>query len=1293
MLRFLIFALLLFPLVALAAPPVGVPVSYTLPTTGALPQTYRVTLAIVEAKNPEWIISQFVCGQPRTVTADNGGKFTEHWDGLDDNFMPVPPGTYGVKGIVMPASKWPVDGEYHSVVPRFVGGPSVFLPTPEQVNRDEPFGGDPCGAPLGDIDVGPNGVGVFYYVYLENGLNNPLIDLKKPLGIEQFVRAFGSGGAGGGTSTCTDGETVWSFSTDGGPKYVYRADGKPFGTGRAQRPNVYRPAGWVQGMSCLRDAAAGKSFVYIAQRGKIIETKEWPHFAESATEFVDAVTVHAGEGGTVLATVPVQRPLAVAARGGKLYVLHGEPAGGYSVSVVSLQAGLPQGEPVRLFTVPRPIVPADLEVDSTGRLYLSDSKANKVFQLTPQGVVLRSYGRLEAQNPGTYDPLTLIEPGKLATWVDSDGNDRLLIVEMGGPNRVSEWSADGKLLREFQSLQTKANDGYAVDPERPEHVYIAGHRGWLTRFKVEYATGKWTVNAVWPHVGDDPKAPHLDHPQCLVVNGRKYLACGRSNNIYRQAGDRWLLSAAIIREQKGNESVAYSWHDANGDGAVQEAEYRTRSLATPGWLYRYHGNQWLADLSLVALNQGGPDVWRLAPAGFDAHGNPIFDKWERLFTDPVFTARATGTATALFGGNEMADKYHSDWAMVDGSMADGFFVTARGGPSFSANEGGQVKHARYVPDGKGGYRLLWRTGRQALFGVARPGESYGTTHLNGPLNGLVAIIDQSRCGVLLYTTDGLYVDTLFPDGRRFSPSVAGLYPQPGEFFAGFLYPNTTNGRIYCGLGKISPLLFVAEGWSLTENPAKPLLTVQKLVTIGAPQIASPPEIALTMRGGAGAAKVARFAPALGGAVLDGSLAGWESCEPIRMQGSAEQTVEVRALYDPEHLYLRWHARLGAKVDPKALQPTERLFTHDRQADTLSLYIQGDQQAKPGGLAGGRAGDVRMIFALVTDDGDTRPVVLGLYPAWTGAKAIPVTYRTPVGQVTFAHVGLLPEVALHHLLDADGKGFVLTAAIPRSAIPGLPALGSTTRTMINFEATFGGRNKFWWANADGSASRETLDEPTEARLYPGSWAPAQFQGLTDGVLVRNWLVCGPFGGPGAEKFTADLGGVMPGTNKDYKQAGREFCEAQSYPPDTAIEVNADYRGALIQGYWRDPGVVRWRLARVDDLDTRVLLGPSAQTWYAATWVHVPVDTELDFRFQGHPQTYYRWLLNGQSVFTGEIRGEVRQAVQAKTLTLRAGWNELRVRTYCVGYPSSRGGLVFVGPAEKLWTLRLATQPPK
>src|SRR4051812_811199 len=88
----------------------GATIQYQLPVDGPLPKTYRVTLAIVDSKNPDWIISQFACGVARTVTAENGGKFSEVWDGLDDNFMPIPPGEYGIKGIYMPASKWDVDG-------------------------------------------------------------------------------------------------------------------------------------------------------------------------------------------------------------------------------------------------------------------------------------------------------------------------------------------------------------------------------------------------------------------------------------------------------------------------------------------------------------------------------------------------------------------------------------------------------------------------------------------------------------------------------------------------------------------------------------------------------------------------------------------------------------------------------------------------------------------------------------------------------------------------------------------------------------------------------------------------------------------------------------------------------------------------------------------------------------------------------------------------------------------------------------------------------------------------------
>ena len=1281
---------------ALAAPAEtnGVPVGYQLPTDGPLPRTYCVTLAIVDAKNPAWIVSQFACAVPRTVTAENGGRFTETWDGLDDNFMPVPPGEYGVKGIFMPARQWPVDQAWHSVTPRFAGGASPWLPAPEDWPKPEPFGGDPVGAPLRDVAVGPNGVALFYYEYLENGLNCPLIDLKKPLGYDQFIRAFNSGGAAGGSCAATDGERVWAFSTDGGPKFVYRADGKSFGKAEgANRPNSYRPAGWVHAMAVWREAG-GQALVFVAQRGKIIEPRR-RDFRESDTDFVDQITVHDGDNGRVLATLPFARPLGLAVQGASLFALHADGAG-FAVSQVKLPLDqAPSWQ--RLFTVPANLKPFDLEADSHGRFYVSDPAQNKVFQLDRVGQILRSFGRLAAQVPGRYDPETFMAPAKLATWLAPDGSDHLLVVENAGPNRASEWSADGKFLREFLSLQTKANDGYAIDPEHPEHIYLPGHGGWLTRFRVDYAKHAWAIDAVWPLEESDPRGGKLDRAKLIRANDRIYFAGRRSFNIFRLDTNRCALASAILRERKTTSKPAgYSfWHDANNNGRVDDDEITPADM--PEGLMTYHGQNWLEDLSLLTMHQGGQDVWRLAPSSFDAHGNPVFQKWQRLLTDPILQARASGQADTVHGGNELADNFPSDWLGADGSVRDGFFVQARGGHNFSANEGSQHKLTRYVPDGAGGFRLQWRTGRTALHRLAESGEFYGAMRVVRPINGLLSVIDQSRCGVLLFTEDGLYVDTLFPDGRRFSPKVAGVYPQPGEFFGGHVYPNKDNGKIYMALGKYTPMLYEAEGWSLKENPVRPLATVQKTVAITAAQIASPPEIALSLRGGAGTAKLARFSPALGGAVLDGSLSGWESCEPVRFEAAKDQSVEVRCLYDPEHLYLRWHARLPAKFEPKPLPAWERLFTHDQLADTLSFYIQGDVNAKPGGPHEGRPGDARFVFGLFQDGAQTKPVTAGLYPDWRGpGLAHPQTYRTPVGQAAFAHVGPVDGAQLAHTLDVDGRGFVLVAAIPRRAIPAFQApFAGGLRTLVNFEATFGGHNKFWWANNDGSASRETYDEPTEARLYPGSWAPAQFAGLDSGVTVRHWLLCGPFGGPGAEKFTADPNGHMPGTNKDWKQATQEFCEAAIYPPDDGkVALDAVFRGDAIRGYWPDPREVRWKPSQVADLDSRAILGGGGQVWYGATWLHVPADTELEFQFQSHPQTFLRWTLNGQPVSSLNFKsGTGIKTFAAKKLAVRAGWNQITFRGYCVGYPPFRAGLILDGPAETLWNCRLSIVPPE
>ncbi len=1260
-----------------------VPVTYRLPPNPG--ETYLVTLAVTDISNPGWIVSTFVAGQPRTVTAENGGKFTETWDGLDENFMPVPPGKYSVKGIYSPAEKWKIDGEYHAITPVFNGGASKWLPPRDHDQMPVPFGGDPVLSPLADVDVGSEGVAVFYYRYLENGTNLPMFDLNKPIHHDQFLGAFNSGGAGGGPCVATDGETVWAYCAEGGPRYLYRADRKPFGKSPGANRRYGRfTDGYVTALTAIRDSASGKSFLYAAQRGEYettLDRLKRKKYRESTTNFVDQITVHDGETGNVLATRKISRPQGLAISGNKLLVLHktGEE---FLIATIPLTRGIP-AEKWKSVPVPDSIAPADMEADSKGRIYLSDTAANHAYQLSPAGKILRKFGELDAQKPGTYDRETLMSPGKLAVWTDSTGTTRLLIVDNAGPNRTSEWNADdGTLIRDFMSHQTKANNGFAVDPDDASLIYLPTHKDWLTRYKIDYDTGEWKADAVWPDVPIGMRTG-LSKPDAVRTNGRLYLASTKTLAVFRLTddGSRWAPSASLIREGKN----AWFWNDANDNGEIDDFEKRPTTL--PGQVVTYHGQRWLPDLSYLSPAQGGKDLWRFSPDSFDSHGNPVFTKWEKVLTDPVFEAREKGPVNALYGGNELAERFESDWMQADGSPHEGYYVQARA-HDFNANEGGQHKITRYVPDGEGGYKMKWRVGRSVL-GSPERGELKGGMRLYKPINGILTVIDQSRSGLFLYTDDGLYIDTLFPPGS--TQGGAGIYRQPGEFFAGTLYPDPDDGSIYYGSGKYTPLVYSMKNWSLTENPVERLTTLPDSIHISASQISSPPEKALAIRGGAGKTRFARFSPAIGGAALDGSLSGWESADTIEFSGGKNRTVEVRGLYDPETLYLRWHVRTGADFTAKPLPPLERLLTHDTAADTLGLYFQGNPNPK-NTSKDGRPGDVRFVLGIFDKEGETEPAAVAMYPSWSGKNATPQTYRSPVGEVSFENVGPIEGIRLGHLVDEDNKGFVIAAAIPRSAIPAIrKPFSGDFRTLVNFDANLGGHNKFWWADSDGSASRETYDEPSEARLYPGSWAPLAFKGLGDGVTVRNWQILGPFGGSGAQNFKDD-------PQHEMKDDVRKFFEAAVFPPDEKLDFTATYEGQITRGYWADPGKVKWKPTTTEPLDTRAIIGRSAQIWYGATWIHAPQATELDFAIQGHPMTPARWFLNGEQIILSEedlVRPEtghhlLREAT--RSITLKPGWNQVHFRAYNYGYTPFRQGLVLRADESKLWPLRLSGTPP-
>ena len=286
---------------------VGVPVGYSLPSDGPLPKTYLVTLAIVDPQNPDWIVSQFVRGEPRTVTAENGGRFTETV------------GRAGREPDARAAGHLRRQGHLHAG--REVAG-RRRVPRDHAAVRRRGLGLDAVARAdrqraravrrrslrraAGRRRRRRQRHRRLLLHLPRKRREQPDVRSEEARGLGQFLRAFASGGAGGGTSTCTDGESVWSFSTDGGPKYVYRADGKPFGTGRANRNDVYRPEGWVKAMACYREA--GKSYVYVAQGGKIIEIQDWPRYVESDKEPVDVVSVHDGADRASPGRVAARRP-------------------------------------------------------------------------------------------------------------------------------------------------------------------------------------------------------------------------------------------------------------------------------------------------------------------------------------------------------------------------------------------------------------------------------------------------------------------------------------------------------------------------------------------------------------------------------------------------------------------------------------------------------------------------------------------------------------------------------------------------------------------------------------------------------------------------------------------------------------------------------------------------------------------------------------------------------------------------------------------------------------------------
>jgi hypothetical protein len=1303
----------------------GVKFFYKLPYEKGKKEYFRVTIAIVDKENPSWIISQPVAGKLVEVNDENKGEFFDIWDGLDDNFMPVPPGKYKIKGIYMPAKEWKIPGtdkyEYHTLIPRYVGGVGdSFSP---KKNEDEKF---PWihGAGFGyfnSIYISQDGIASLYHNYIENATNPFLLDLNREIGYEQIIKSFGSWGAAGGWATATDGEIVWCVCDNGGIQFVYRADGKKFGNGKARyRNDVYIPKGDVYDIACYKDEKKNIRYLYLSVEFNPPKKFYYNHnYNKNATEG-NYLLIIDGEKADEIAKIDILHPREIKYYNGKIYCMHVNEKGNMEICSIELKDGIPEGKWNKFFEIKDIKNPSSFAVDEKENFYICDIEANNVYKLSSSGKILKKFGKDEKQKDGIYDHYIFMSPSKLFLWKDKNGKERLVVIEKDGPYRISEWDINGNLIREWFSPQFSADIGYCADPEEPEYIYCTvsePYNGYgLVRYKIDYETGKWNVDAFWPNIcnyyNEFPGGNF--RPKIIHYNKNTYLCFSRIVHnrygiiIYRKDGNNWIPSAGLISKGTENKNDPlkerwfkefYWWSDKNGNGKLEEEEYINNPAKLPSFLH-YWGETFLDDLTLTWFTED--EIWAIKPREFDKFGNPVYngDDWKKIIEDPVLKARKKGNPPLLFGGNELSDKFPGDWQSVDGSFEEGFYINARGGKSFSANIGTQYKISYYQPDGKGNYVLKWRVGR-CVFAtgrkIAKLGEIYGTIFITKPVYGLLGVHDSCAGLYHVFTSEGLYVDTLFVDSFKYGLN-GGVYFLGGENFSGYHYLNKKNGKVYVAMTTNQPCkIFEIENWK--EGIIKPLEIVNDEIEISAPQIYSPPEMALELRKESGNFKIVQFYPS--NPSFDFSMSGWEGGTKIFFKGDEKNYVEIIPRYNKENIFLRIHTRFSKKFELKDINPVERIFTHDRQAETVSFYFQSDPEAK-GKNPDGREGDVRIIFGVFRENNKVRPVAVGVYPKYYGKEnANPVSYISPVGKVNFEHAGELKNVEMKYKIDDDGNGFIILARIPvdvfKDSLPPakkskLEKFGSEIKTLVNFEATFGGHTKFWWANSDGSASIETYDEPSEARFYPGSWTIAEFINISP-LVIRTWNIIGPFGFSGLDKIP----------EPESYQSRRQICYTFSntkYPPEEKIDLSATYKGEITNTR-RGEKEIKWLNVELEDkiIDFNKLI-PNAEkenesVYYCLTYIYSPKETYLKFIIEdGYGHHGIRGYLNDEKlpVKKGtENPYELKYRIDTDNpFRINKGLNRLLLR-YDHIWGEKKLCVKIDGNEEDLWELKISAFP--
>ncbi len=721
--------------------------------------------------------------------------------------------------------------------------------------------------------------------------------------------------------------------------------------------------------------------------------------------------------------------------------------------------------------------PWGIALGTDGRsLWITDQgRSNQVKQFSLDGKLLKAFGAAGGMNPeGKIDHLSFYNPRGIAKGLD--GN--IYVTEDSPLRRISRWSADGKLAREWFGPEGPQRSCWPNLNNFGEVYYQSSTEG-VIQCDVDLKKKTW-----YPVAWSQTK---ISKGQAYVFesHGRKFLYGDHGTLFVLDAkSGAWLPAVEFRTLDKGPDKKAELWTDLNGNGQTDEGE--TASLP----LDKLKAQTRLSNLNLgfgrfdpatfVLTGVFGNDVARLTPSRITAQGLPVYD----------FNAITPLTQQTARGPDGWADQMiyatHGSVPAADG----GFFTAYNGGRQGCTSAWDRANWNRLVKFGPDG-RMQWQAGvHSQTRTLANPADVVMFMRVAGLEKGVVFLTDV-EAQFHAYTDDGLYVAALLDNGRPLTPNslcvenVMGLVAQD---------PATRESYLFAGSTEDSRI------WHLSGFET--FQRMQGTVKLATPDIPPASDTYVIAATKPPREKTANDYGA------DGFLnePEWRMASelPLVEDGVLKGRVYVR--HDDRYLWIGAHIVDGSPARNSAQEP-EMAFIH---GDALDLYFGVDAGAGPKRPVAG-VGDVRvLLYPTETPGACNGVIVLTRMKVAAGAEKHPFEFASPVGSAvadsvtTVAGKDAVTGAGLCNFYRwPNGAGYTVEANIPLEALSELglsPSAGQGQAAQDHFIAFDAGvifsndagndrASRLYW-HQDDQKTHMVMDLPTEGQFYPNLWGRAK-----------------------------------------------------------------------------------------------------------------------------------------------------------------------------------------------------------